>query len=230
MKFDVISVKKLSAETELNIQKPCFVYCVGDAAVVKTATREMTLTYGEATVVNSAVAQGECIAAFWENDYNGNLDAVANMYFESETVQKLCSEQTEKPPFYREKSAALLAELLIEYERFFEKTKALTGKEQKTQEILKYINAHYKEELTNRALGERFGHHPNYVNRLVLSKTGKSLHKYVLTLRIEEAARLLASTNLSAKEVAARVGFCDYNHFLKYFKQVTKQTTRSLRQ
>ena len=50
--------------------------------------------------------------------------------------------------------------------------------------------------------------------------TGKSLHGFILSLRMEKAKELL-STDLSVKEVAAMVGYEDQNYFSRMFRKYT---------
>lgn len=99
----------------------------------------------------------------------------------------------------------------------------------KTDKILKYIQQHFDEPLTNEKIGIAFNYHPNYINHLIISETGLSLHKYLLQYRIQRAIGFLQCTDMSAQEIATKVGFSDYNHFLKYFKQFTGYTTSFFR-
>lgn len=99
----------------------------------------------------------------------------------------------------------------------------------RVEEILQYIKEHYHEELSNQMLGRLFNFHPNYLNRLMVAHTGLSLRKYLLRFRINRAVDLLQTTDMPVSEIAERVGFKDYNHFLKYFKKTTGYTTRSFR-
>ena len=96
-------------------------------------------------------------------------------------------------------------------------------------EIIHYIQMHYPEEITNKKLSELFHYHPNYINKLMVLHTGLSLHQYLLNCRINHAINLLQATEIPAADIAALVGFKDYNHFLKYFKQKTGRTTSKYR-
>ena len=59
--------------------------------------------------------------------------------------------------------------------------------------------------------------------------TGLSLHRYLLRYRIDRALEYLQGTDMTAAEIAGKVGFGDVNHFLKVFRRETGRTTREYR-
>ena len=73
---------------------------------------------------------------------------------------------------------------------------------QKIEQIMDYIHRNYREQLTNRSIGEQFHFHPNYINSLMVSYTGYSLHQYLLRTRIFEAIRLLETSGTSVTDIA----------------------------
>lgn len=87
--------------------------------------------------------------------------------------------------------------------------------------IIGYLQNNYAENLTNAALGEIFGYHPNYLNSLFSQYTGKSLHRYLQDLRIMRAMALLQDTSIPVSEICYKVGFCDFPHFSREFKKKT---------
>lgn len=87
--------------------------------------------------------------------------------------------------------------------------------------VIAWLQEHYAEPISNTALGERFGYHPNHLNHLFLQQTGVTLHRYLQNLRVMQAVRLLQDTSLSVADVATAVGFRDLPHFSRYFKQQT---------
>lgn len=91
--------------------------------------------------------------------------------------------------------------------------------EQTHQDILDFIAAHYCEPLTNQDIARRFHYHPNYVNSIVQKRTGLSLHRYLLRLRIHRATELLLSGSESISSIARMTGFSDANYFTQYFKR-----------
>ena len=69
-------------------------------------------------------------------------------------------------------------------------------------------------------LSELTGYHEYHLNRLFLTHTNTSLHKYILNVRINEAKKILMNTDLSLAAIAEKVGFNSNTHFSSYFKQV----------
>lgn len=85
--------------------------------------------------------------------------------------------------------------------------------------IIDYIAENYARSLTNTAIGNKFGYHPNYINRLFVKQTGLSLHRYILNYRVSQSVTQLFYTKLSLSEVAQSCGFPDYAYFSRVFKQ-----------
>ena len=229
MPLEILSAETISCGNKIKSDNAnFFLYCLCEEAEVEIKSAKFSLNVGDAIVLrdNISVNTGENILALHFSDANFDIPfcEVRRLYSQKSVAETLFSEMNEKPELYLQNANALLTQLLIAFARADRKES-----NDKTQKILTYIAAHYKEDLTNSALGEIFSFHPNYINRIVNEQTGLSLHRYVLKLRIDEAVNLLRTTTLSAREIAAEVGFCDYNHFLRYFKQITKLTTKSIR-
>lgn len=63
----------------------------------------------------------------------------------------------------------------------------------------------------------------------IQKKTNLSLHRYLLTVRIEQAKELLASTNAPVKSIAFKTGFRDESYFCKVFKRLAEITPIAFR-
>ena len=70
---------------------------------------------------------------------------------------------------------------------------------------------------------------PPYFCYLFKSITGVSPAKYLKTLRMQQAATLLATTFLSVKEIVRRVGLTDESHFVRDFKRIYGRTPSNYR-
>jgi AraC family transcriptional regulator len=70
---------------------------------------------------------------------------------------------------------------------------------------------------------------PFHFARLFKKLMGASPHAYLARLRVRRAQILLADTDLSVTEVAARAGYNNSSHFAKSFRQATALTPREFR-
>lgn len=60
---------------------------------------------------------------------------------------------------------------------------------------------------------------PTHLRRLFRRETGISLSQYSKQLRMTEACRLLQTTLLSVKQIAAKAGAGDVSHFVRSFEK-----------
>ncbi len=104
------------------------------------------------------------------------------------------------------------------------------------EKVVEYINQNYSTIKDNREIADALSYHDYYINRLFKLKTGKTLHKYILNLRLEKAAKFLAEGKMSVGDVAKNVGFYNADHFSKRFFEkygmspsVYKKQNRNLR-
>ena len=83
-----------------------------------------------------------------------------------------------------------------------------------------YIRQHYREDLTRNELAEVVHITPNYLSKRFHTETGMSLREYINQLRIEDAKRLLLSTNTTISEIASEVGFDNISYFSTVFRKL----------
>ena len=95
--------------------------------------------------------------------------------------------------------------------------------------VLEYMESHYHLPLTLDDLAEIAGMNPKYFCRVFRSLTHHSPVDYLNFYRIEQAAYLLDSTDLSVTEVGSRCGFCESSYFTKVFKKYKGATPVSYR-
>ena len=80
---------------------------------------------------------------------------------------------------------------------------------------------HYNEDISLSALCSRFSYSKNYIILLFKERYGVTPFAYLLSLRLENAKKLLLTSSQSAESVAFDSGFSDYSHFYKAFKKDT---------
>ena len=134
-------------------------------------------------------------------------------------LERLEKEYSKKSPYFIMKNSAQLTEILIEILR---KNEFFYSSEMRfdAEKIAAYIQAHYYENIDNKALGEIFHFHPNYLSGEFCRYFGKPIHKYLLEQRILRAVALLESGSSNISEIAFSVGFSDANYFSRYFKKI----------
>lgn len=89
--------------------------------------------------------------------------------------------------------------------------------------ILKYIQTNYATTSLNE-VAERFHYEPSYLGKRIKASTGKNYTDIVRALRIDEAKRLLRTTDLSLDDVAERAGYESRVHFFRSFRTEVGQT------
>lgn len=145
---------------------------------------------------------------FFENFHSlqGNL-----LKLEKENISKLLN--------YKEVSSALMTVLLTEVVR---RSQIRDFKDTRfnIEEILDYIELHYKEPIDNGLLGKIFSFHPNYISAEFKRSTGKSVHRFLLETRIMNAISMMESGKRNIREISELSGFSDSNYFSRYFKKI----------
>ncbi len=89
------------------------------------------------------------------------------------------------------------------------------------QDAVTYLSTHFREEISCEALAERAYLSVNYFRTLFKEITGQTMIGMLQQIRIKEACRMLAETDLSVAEIGASVGYRDTKFFTQLFKQQT---------
>lgn len=92
----------------------------------------------------------------------------------------------------------------------------------KFNQLLNYIEEHYREELDLNTLAEFVGFSKYHFLRLFKQYTGTTLGEYMVLYRIRVAEKLLCNPNLSIADIAVQSGFSSISTFNRLFKQYKK--------
>lgn len=87
-------------------------------------------------------------------------------------------------------------------------------------QVKNYIDMNYKEDLSLERLGRIFYFQPGTISKYFKLECGTNIKKYINTVRISNAARLLEKSSISIETVAARVGYTNVNTFLRQFNEM----------
>lgn len=92
---------------------------------------------------------------------------------------------------------------------------------QKIRQAVQYIQENFCSPLNMAIVSNEVSMNYSLFSLLFKQYTGTNFVNYLQNLRIEEAKRLLKTTDWRVGEICHRVGFSDEKHFLKLFKTVT---------
>lgn len=100
------------------------------------------------------------------------------------------------------------------------KTRTFTaGDFKKIELMLEYINQHLEEDLSLDKLASVFFLNKYYISHIFKDNTGFSVNEYIINKRIFKSRELLKQ-NLPVSQVSEMVGFKNYCHFIRTFKNL----------
>ena len=109
-------------------------------------------------------------------------------------------------------------------------SKKLYGSKQLwADEISKIINENINVGISMEEIAKKCNMKYELLRKQFKSVFGYSIEKYRINLRIAEAKKLLVNKDLSIKEIAFKLGYCDSYAFSKQFKQVEGITQNTYR-
>ena len=76
---------------------------------------------------------------------------------------------------------------------------------------------------------EQLNLHPNYLNSVLKSKTGRTLSDWISQRTLSVSKSLLVDSSLSLKEISYLLGYSEPTHFSRFFKKNTKLSPRAFR-
>lgn len=91
---------------------------------------------------------------------------------------------------------------------------------EKVMEAVRYINAHFAQDIRLGTLAGALYISPTYLSRCFRQVMGIPYCEYLNKVRVREAVRLLTDTDLRVADIAPATGFHSDNHLCKIFRQV----------
>jgi AraC-like DNA-binding protein len=92
-----------------------------------------------------------------------------------------------------------------------------------------YVDAHLREPILVADLANQAGQSPSHFAKSFTEQTGQSPHKFVMTLRIERAAELLARSDSSLADIAYECGFASQQHMCTVLRRCLGMTPSRFR-
>ncbi len=123
----------------------------------------------------------------------------------------------------------LKRELLTSILRCVQSGKSPGGRKRIIELALNYVQEHYTEGITMNDVAERFYFNPSYFSKMFHEEMGETFSKYVVRLRMAKSKELLKNTTMRIYEIAEQVGYNDFRHFVKTFKEYEGMTPAQYR-
>ncbi len=90
----------------------------------------------------------------------------------------------------------------------------------KIENVLEIIKSDFKEpNLSLSSIADRLYMNKNYLCDIFKSETNTTINQYIADIRINEAKKLMRTTNKSLYTISEIVGYADYNYFSRVFKK-----------
>ena len=97
------------------------------------------------------------------------------------------------------------------------------------QKMLDYLRTHYHNDISLQDLADLCGINTGYAGQLIKNETGENFSRYLTQIRMDQAEKLLLTTDITVGEIARMVGYNDYFYFAKVFKKQTGMTPSAFR-
>ncbi|THF75725.1 AraC family transcriptional regulator [Cohnella fermenti] len=168
----------------------------------------------------------EALRPLREKDYLVVRGSLQDRLAFDDLAQGIIRETKEKKPGFELFAQTLSLQMLIACCRLAEQgdrepPAAPSPMHERISEVVRYINAHYAQELSLQLLADTFYISPYYLSRFFKEATGFTFVEYLNSVRVKEAKKLLEGSAMKAALVARKVGFGSVTHFGRVFKQVT---------
>lgn len=100
------------------------------------------------------------------------------------------------------------------------------GQNRHVKGIVRYMHQHIGENLSMECICEEAGLSKSYVNAIFFKCTQLAPMEFFINLKMQEACRLLHTSDLYVYEIAQRLGYKDQYYFSRVFKKVVGMSPR----
>ena len=92
--------------------------------------------------------------------------------------------------------------------------------------VKKYVLKNYAKDISLTMLSEELGISSGYISRVFAREAGCTFVEFLAKVRIDEARRLMAETNLKIYEISERVGLANPEYFSRLFKKIVGKSPK----
>jgi AraC-like DNA-binding protein len=94
---------------------------------------------------------------------------------------------------------------------------------------MRFINEQFHRELKISEIAATAHTSQFHFSRLFRKATGRTVHQYLTSVRVDRAKRLLAATDISLADIGAAVGYESQSHFTTIFRKLVGITPATYR-
>ena len=134
--------------------------------------------------------------------------------------KELITELQEKEKFYEASLKGCVLSMMTYIFRKYSHEKKGKESADVAKLSVKYINEHFKEDITVESIAEHIGFSRFHVSRRFSATIGCSIREYIQLLRCHEAENMLRTKEYTVSEVASECGFSNVSYFTQTFKRV----------
>lgn len=143
-------------------------------------------------------------------------------------------ENLRKQYFDKIEKTVYIDEFMDVFQEMIEKIRYMMGtsgssKDDYLEQILEYIQKHYKEELDLQSVANAFNFSYSYLSVYFNTHMGEGFNEYLNRIRIKKACELLTNHTYSIAQVSDLVGYSDHSYFCRVFKKITGKTPSKYR-
>lgn len=157
-----------------------------------------------------------------------DLKLTGTRFFEiSELFKKMHLEYSQRSRGYIDIIRAYLIEMVVKIFRYTsESVKKETNVKnlELIQKAIEYMKLNYSSEISLSDLALHSLISKNYFSKLFKEVTGTSVGDYIQYLRMDQACKLLLSTDMKVIDIAEQAGFSDMKFFYEVFRRITGKT------
>ena len=149
-----------------------------------------------------------------------------SMKFVETDLMYIVRELRDKRRFFRESASAVLKRVICDAARC---TLTDPGTVDTVERVISFIRENYFRQITNKDIAESVSYHEYYVNKLIQKQTGFTLHQYLLNCRVQNAEKLLITTDHPVERIAEMCGFTSAAYFISAFRRQCGETPSEYR-
>ena len=127
----------------------------------------------------------------------------------------MLTEYTAKKAGYR---TALHGYIQVLFTMLIRKLKEIKHDSSDAERIIAYVDEHLTERITLSDIAKNCFYNPSYFSRKFKGIFGKNLKDHINEKRLDRAAELILTSDLTVEELSESVGFSDKSKFYKDFK------------